>query len=113
MHFVYKVSVAASAKYSSILPNIPLQYVYKYIFIYIYFHNYFMMLGAAWVEFAQLGMALVKRQGGFREIEAMLTHPPPCQCREEEEEEGEEGAPLAENWTVVNIRNTVSLQRSC
>lgn len=32
---LYKVSVAASAKYSSIPPNVPLQYVYKYIFIYI------------------------------------------------------------------------------
>lgn len=35
------------------------------------------MLGVAVVPIAQLGMALVKSQGGLREFEAMLTPPPP------------------------------------
>lgn len=42
------------------------------------------------VEFARLGMALVKSQGGFREIEAMLTRPSSCGWREDEEDEEEE-----------------------
>lgn len=45
------------------------------------------MLGVSVVEFAQLGMALVKSQGGFREIEAMPTCPSLCGWREEEEDE--------------------------
>lgn len=45
------------------------------------------MLGAVVAELAQLGKALVNSQGGFREVEAMRTHPPSCQCREEEEKE--------------------------
>lgn len=49
------------------------------------------MLGMAAVEFALLGMALFKSQGGFREFEDMLTCPPLYQCRQEEEEEEEEG----------------------
>lgn len=67
------------------------------------------MLG---VEFAQLGMALVQRQGGIREVDAMLTSPPLRRGKDEEKEE-EEGASLAQNWTGVNVRHTVSRRRSC
>lgn len=52
------------------------------------------MLG---VVFAQLAMALLKSQGGFREVEAMLTSAPLRGNKEQEKKEKESGAPPADS----------------
>lgn len=66
------------------------------------------------VELAQLGMASVKSQVGFRE--AMLTRPLLGRKRRRKRKRRRRsrgGLLFAKNWTVVNVRHTVSLRRSC